>query len=153
MMSPASDEHAYAAGEAVSSLRDLVRKRGVGRAIPDNVGFLCDLPLRKSFSPDAAYYTGPRGKRKFYPQAPDFAVEIRSEDDYGPAGERERAERRIDYFAAGTKVVWDVICTATTWSAFIALRRRTNRQSIAAARSRGRAGSTWLDDAGGRTVR
>ncbi len=107
-MSPASDEHGYAVGEIFVSLRDYVRKHRVGRAIPDNVGFLCNLPRRKSFSPDAAYYTGPRGGRKFYPQAPDFAVEIRSDDDYGPAGEREMAAKRADYFAAGTKVVWDV---------------------------------------------
>jgi Uma2 family endonuclease len=108
MMSPASDEHGYAVGEVFLSLREYVRTRGAGRAIPDNVGFLCNLPHRKSFSPDAAYYTGPRGRTKFYPQAPDFAVEIRSEDDYGPAGERGIAEKRADYFAAGTKVVWDI---------------------------------------------
>lgn len=108
MMSPASDEHGYAGGEVFLSLREHVRKSGVGRAVPDNVGFLCNLSHRQSFSPDVAYYTGPRGRRKFYPQAPDFAVEIRSDDDYGPAGERKMAEKRADYFAAGTKVVWDV---------------------------------------------
>ena len=42
------------------------------------------------------------------PQAPVFAVEVRSEGDYGPAAEREMAAKRADYFAAGTKVVWDV---------------------------------------------
>jgi hypothetical protein len=40
--------------------------------------------------------------------APVFAVEVRSEGDYGPAAEQEMAEKRADYFAAGTKVVWDV---------------------------------------------
>lgn len=84
------------------------KRVGVGRAVGDNIGFLCNLPHRKSFCPDAAYYAGPRGGRKFYPQAPDFAVEIRSDDDYGPAAERRLAEKRADYFAAGTKVVWDV---------------------------------------------
>ena len=37
-----------------------------------------------------------------------FAVEVRSEGDYGPAAEREMASKRLDYFAAGTLVVWDV---------------------------------------------
>ena len=37
-----------------------------------------------------------------------FAVEVRSENDYGPAAEREMAAKRADYFAAGTLVVWDV---------------------------------------------
>ncbi|HSN87324.1 MAG TPA: Uma2 family endonuclease, partial [Thermoanaerobaculia bacterium] len=37
-----------------------------------------------------------------------FAVEVRSENDYGPEAERKMAEKRADYFAAGTLVVWDV---------------------------------------------
>ena len=45
---------------------------------------------------------------KFLSEAPVFAVEVRSEGDYGPAAEREMAAKRADYFAAGTKVVWDV---------------------------------------------
>jgi Uma2 family endonuclease len=72
------------------------------------VGFLCDLPNRRSFSPDCAYYTGPRAGKDFLPQAPDFAVEVRSDDDHGPAAEKRLSRKRADYFAAGTKVVWDV---------------------------------------------
>ena len=37
-----------------------------------------------------------------------FAVEVRSENDYGPRAEREIAAKRADYFAARTLVVWDV---------------------------------------------
>jgi Uma2 family endonuclease len=37
-----------------------------------------------------------------------FAVEVRSEGDYGPRAERKIAAKRADYFAAGTLVVWDV---------------------------------------------
>ena len=40
--------------------------------------------------------------------APIFAVEVRSGDDYGPRAERVMAQKRADYFAAGTRVVWDV---------------------------------------------
>src|SRR4029078_2431151 len=79
-----------------------------GRAYPDNVAYLVNLPNRKSFSPDASYYTGPRSNMKFLPHAPDFAVEVRSEDDYRPSAERKISAKRNDYFAAGTKVVWDV---------------------------------------------
>ncbi len=39
---------------------------------------------------------------------PTLAVEVRSENDYGPAAEQAIAEKRADYFAAGTLVVWDV---------------------------------------------
>ena len=45
---------------------------------------------------------------KFFKGAPIFAVEVRSEGDYGAAAEREMAAKRADYFAAGTLVVWDV---------------------------------------------
>ena len=40
--------------------------------------------------------------------APVFAVEVRSTDDYGPKAEARMAQKRADYFAAGTLVIWDV---------------------------------------------
>jgi Uma2 family endonuclease len=51
---------------------------------------------------------GPLTGGKFLEGAPVFAAEVRSEDDYGPAAEKRLAEKRADYFAAGTRVVWDV---------------------------------------------
>jgi Uma2 family endonuclease len=94
------------------SLDDYATKRGVGEAYPDNVGFIVpELPSgRESFSPDSSYFLGPFPKNpmRFLEGAPDFAVEVRSENDYGPAAELEMADKRGDYFAAGTKVVWDV---------------------------------------------
>jgi Uma2 family endonuclease len=66
------------------------------------------LPNRQSFSPDAAWFTGELEGMKFLNGAPAFAVEVRSESDYGPAAERKLDEKRSDYFAAGTLVVWDV---------------------------------------------
>jgi Uma2 family endonuclease len=45
---------------------------------------------------------------KFFPQPPVFAAEVRIEGDCGPGAEREMAEKRADYFAGGTLVVWDV---------------------------------------------
>jgi len=44
----------------------------------------------------------------FFEGAPLFAAEVRSAGDYGPFAERAMAEKRSDYFAAGTLVVWDV---------------------------------------------
>ena len=67
-----------------------------------------NLPHRESFSPDAAFYTGRPTGMRFLDGAPAFAVEVRSESDYGPAAERAMTEKRADYFAAGTRVVWDV---------------------------------------------
>jgi Uma2 family endonuclease len=97
-----------ASGNVFFSLRSNERKIGGGYAFGDNVGFIVDLPNRQSFSPDAAWYTGVLGGLKFLSGAPAFAVEVRSENDYGPAAERELAAKRRDYFAAETLVVWDV---------------------------------------------
>ncbi len=107
MMSPTGYDPGRAAGTIYISLRAHESKTQ-GFAIPDNVAFLVDLPNRKSFSPDAAFHTGPSTDMKFLDRAPDFAAEVRSEGDYGPAAEREMKQKRTDYFAAGTKVVWDV---------------------------------------------
>jgi len=91
-----------------ASLLDYERRTHRGFALGDNVGFIVELPNRQSFSPDAAFYTGTTSGMKFLEGAPVFAVEIRSESDYGPAAEKAMAEKRRDYFAAGTLVVWDV---------------------------------------------
>ena len=85
-------------------------RTGQGYAFGDNVGFLVNLPSRGSFSPDAAWYTGPIPEEEmdFLAGAPAFAVEVRSKGDYGPKAERKILEKIEDYFAAGTEVVWDV---------------------------------------------
>ena len=108
LMSPTGDLPGSAALEIVVSLHDYARRTKTGRAYGDNVGFIVNLPNRKSFSPDAAFYVGPRMRGKFLNGAPIFAVEVRSESDYGPKAERAMARKRADYFAAGTLVVWDV---------------------------------------------
>jgi len=102
------DEPGYAGDAITNSLWEYVQLTRRGRAVGDNKGFRCNLPHRKSFSPDAAFYTGPRGGMKFYPEAPVFAVEVRSENDYGSNMEVGMELKRADYFAAGTLVVWDV---------------------------------------------
>jgi Uma2 family endonuclease len=107
LMSPTGDMPGRAGGAIYVSLR-LYEHRARGRAYPDNVGFIVDLPNRRSFSPDVAFYTGKPTGMKFLEGAPIFAVEVRSENDYGPRAEREMAAKRADYFAAGTLVVWDV---------------------------------------------
>ncbi len=107
-MSPTGGAPGYAADEVFVALRNYSRLRKIGRAVADNKGFHVHLPNRESFSPDAAFYIGPDPKMKFFEGAPVFAVEVRSEQDYGPAAEEDIAKKRADYFAAGTLVVWDV---------------------------------------------
>ena len=107
LMSPTGGIPGRASGKVYLNLAEYERHHGEGYAFGDNVGFMVDLPHRKSFSPDAAFYVGEL-TMKFLKGAPIFAVEIRSEGDYGPAAEQEMADKRADYFATGTLVVWDV---------------------------------------------
>jgi Uma2 family endonuclease len=97
-----------ASSRIFQSLDDYEQQNNGGYAIPDNVGFLVKLPTRSSFSPGAAFYIGPPTGGKFINGAPVFAAEVRSEWDYGNQAERKIAQKVIDYFAAGTVVVWDV---------------------------------------------
>src|SRR5262249_61245658 len=93
------------AGRIYRSLDDYATQTGRGEAFPDNIGFaIPELPSgRESFSPDASYYTGPlpANPMRFIEGPPMLAVEVRSENDYGPAAEAEMADKCGDYFAAG----------------------------------------------------
>ena len=108
IMTPAGGLHGYAVGRIYASLLAYEQRTKSGYALPDNVGFVVNLPNRRSFSPDVAFWTGGPLTRKFPEGAPVFAAEVRSDEDYGPEAERRLAAKRADYFAAGTVVVWDV---------------------------------------------
>jgi Uma2 family endonuclease len=95
-----------AAGAILYSLG--TREQDLGHAYPSTVAFLVDLPHRKSISPDVSFYVGPQWGTKFPQGAPVFAAEVREEDEYGTDAEQAMAAKRVDYFAAGMKVVWDV---------------------------------------------
>jgi Uma2 family endonuclease len=107
-MSPTGRWPGRAGGRIYLSLDQHERATGSGTALPDNVGFIVNLRNRRSFSPDAAWYVGPDSEMRFLVGAPRFAAEVRSENDYGDAAEEAMTEKRRDYFAAGTLVVWDV---------------------------------------------
>lgn len=108
IMSPTGAWPTFVALEIAMSLRQYVRQNRAGHAVGDNCTFRVHLPHRESFSPDAAYYTGVSPKMGPFEGAPALAVEVRSIGDYGPRAERLLSEKREDYFACGTQVVWDV---------------------------------------------
>lgn len=89
---PAGGMPGRASGNVFFSLHSYEKTIGGGYAFGDNVGFIVDLPNRQSFSPDAAWYTDKLEGMRILSGAPAFAVEVRSENDYGPAAERELAE-------------------------------------------------------------
>src|SRR5262245_14230043 len=82
-MSPTGRKPGYAGDEIFVSLRRYARKHKRGLAVGNNKGFRVNLPNREAFSPDAAFYIGPDTGMKFFEGAPIFAVEVRSEGDYG----------------------------------------------------------------------
>ncbi len=100
------------AGRIYRSLDDYATQTGKGEAHPDSLGYaIPELPSgRESFSPDSSYYDGPlpANLMRFIEGPPKFAAEVRSENDYTASAEADMADKRTDYFAAGTQVVWDV---------------------------------------------
>lgn len=107
-MPPTGYEPGRASFNITLRLKEYERKTHKGVSVPDNVAFKVSLPNRKTFSPDASFFTRETSGMKFLEGAPVFAVEVRSENDYGAKAEREIAKKRLDYFAAGTEIVWDV---------------------------------------------
>ena len=111
-------------------LRAYAAALGRGIAFADGVGYAIRPPLasgRQSFSPDASYYVGPPPPdgMKFVEGPPVLAVEVRSEGDYSAKAQVEIADKRADYFDAGTAVVWDVDPLAKT---IVAYRATSPRQ-------------------------
>jgi Uma2 family endonuclease len=109
--------------ELAVSLRLHSKTLGVGKAFGDGIGYALETHLangRQSFSPDASFYVGPppTNRMRFVVGKPIFAVEVRSENDYGEAAEAEMEAKRADYFEAGTLVVWDVDPEAKTIASY-----------------------------------
>lgn len=109
----------------VRALEDYVSAGASGEPITDPTGYAFDPSLpsgRQSVCPDVSSYTGalPVNRMGFIDGCPVFAVAVRSENDYGPKPDREYADKRADYFAAGTQVVWDVDPLAETITSYTA---------------------------------
>lgn len=100
------------AAKIFRALDDYAVSTGLGEAYTDNMGFaVAELSSgRQSFSPGASWFSGPftDDDMGFIDGPPTVAVEVRSESDVGPAAELEMAHKRVDYFEAGTRIVWDV---------------------------------------------
>jgi Uma2 family endonuclease len=94
-----------------------------GYAFDDNLGYRIPRlksSRRESFSPDVSFYVGELSLKDegFVDGPPTFAIEIRSPEDYGPAGEKAMAAKRADYFEAGTQIVWDVDVVSQTITSY-----------------------------------
>ncbi len=127
-MSPTGARPGNVALNIVVSLRGYQREIERGCAFGETLGFIVDLPHRQSFSPDAAYkYDVSVESDDLMSGAPDCAVEVHSKGDYGPAMDAAYAAKRTDYFAAGTRVAWDVSPCGRTIACYTAEAPNTPR--------------------------
>jgi len=120
---PMPGRRATICAEAIfRNLHDHVRRMRRGEAHADGADYTVPILSsgRESFRPDASFYAGPlpENDEDFFPGPPTFAVEVRSKEDYGPAEEGRLADKRADYFEAGTVVVWDVDPRARTIASY-----------------------------------
>jgi Uma2 family endonuclease len=106
------------AGRIYRSLDDYAERTKLGEAFPDNVGYAVPRLSsgRQSFAPDASFVRGPLtgDVMRFVNGPPTVAVEVRSESGQTERAEQDAVEKRLDYFEAGTPLVWDVDPIAET---------------------------------------
>ncbi len=107
-MSPTGGMPEKASVRIARRLLDYEERAGGGYALPNNVAFAVHLPHRESFSPDASWYVGPPRIGAF-PRAPQFLPwKSGARTTTAKAAERAMQDKRADYFACGTQVVWEV---------------------------------------------
>jgi Uma2 family endonuclease len=108
VIGPSACATARAGGSILISLDQYRNLHGGGYPFGAKLAYIIDLPHRQAISPDVSWYTGSRWGAGFPRGAPAFAAEVREVSEYGEEAERRMAAKRADYFAAGTRVVWDV---------------------------------------------
>ncbi len=123
LMSPPGFEHGDIALFLGSRLRQFADARGLGRVVSE-VGFVLRRNPDLVRAPDVAFISQEKlealGRtRKFWPGAPDLAVEVLSPDDRPSEILRKVGE----YLEAGTRLVWVVSPESQTISAYRSLER------------------------------
>jgi Uma2 family endonuclease len=104
-MSPTGYDHGWISGNIVYALRNFVKRRGSGRVLSSEVGFIIARNPDTVRAPDVAYVRAerdpPGGQKKFFPGPPDLAVEVLSPDDRAS----EVNAKVQDWLEAGAVVV------------------------------------------------
>lgn len=115
-MAPAGGEHGFYALEIGAEIRNYVKKHKLGIGCAAETGFRLFPDRNTVRAPDAAFISSQTLERhrdqmdgqtrtaKFWPFAPDLAVEVVS-----PGDKVEDVEAKVaDWFAGGTQLVWVV---------------------------------------------
>jgi len=109
VMSPKNDfYHGDICSELLTVMRTFVRHHRLGAVLHSSTGFW--MTNRNCRATDISFVAGARLKalgfhrstRRFFPGAPDLAVEILSPN----SSRSEMDERLKDFFASGTRVAW-----------------------------------------------
>ena len=109
VMSPKNDPyHGDICAELSMALRAFAKARKLGRVWDSSTGFW--MSNRNCRAPDVSFVSNERlhaldfqpKARKFFPGAPDLAVEILSPNNT----RRDIDERLRDFFASGTQIAW-----------------------------------------------
>ena len=105
-MAPAGEEHGYIEIDISHYLYSFVKANRLGRVYPSDTGFLLSTDPDLVRAPDVAFVRRERVVRtaKYYPGAPDLAVEVVSPgDSYSDVNEKVKM-----WLEHGTKEVWVV---------------------------------------------
>ena len=108
-MSPTNGEHAIIGAAFAEELRAFVRPRRLGYVFGDSAAFTIDAVAGTYLAPDGAFVAKARLEsrpKKQVPIAPDIAIEIMFDYDYGHPTEFKEKIRM--YQAALVRLVWVV---------------------------------------------
>ena len=105
-MAPASDQHSWIAMDMGTSLNNHVKANNLGRVFGADAGFFLERDPDHVLAPDVGFVRHERieaigMQRRYWPEAPDLAVEVISPNDRYT----EVNEKVADYLAAGTRMV------------------------------------------------
>ena len=127
VLSPRNDFfHGDVCSELLTVLRTFVRTNRLGAVLDSSAGFW--MKNRNCRAPDISFVSRPgltalgfkRSTRRFFPGAPDLAVEILS-----PNNTRAEIDERLeDFFESGTRVAWIIDLEARRVEVCSSLTRR-----------------------------
>lgn len=105
-MAPAGFEHGRVAATVGAALSGYVRATGIGVTVGAETGFVLARDPDTVRAPDAAFVSRERADEvgrtaKYWPGAPDLAVEVVSPDD----SFREMREKALEWLSAGSMMV------------------------------------------------
>lgn len=108
IMSPAGDEHGYMASSVNARMHIYAEDNSLGYVFAAETGFLLERDPDFVRAPDVGFVRGERVKGKlggkYFPGAPDLAVEIVSPNDRAD----EVQDKVQDWLSHGTQLVWVV---------------------------------------------